>query len=141
MKLLLPRELNFPQLKEFRFFGSAFKISMFNENQLFNMKILDLFICDGVSFDCINGMSKVFPNLKDLRLKFYDESKAKLLKSICNEISKLNLKKLTIDSTRIFNDESVCQEICSMIKQMDNLNTITFGFVSLISEKNHGNIY
>ena len=86
-------------------------------------------------------MSKVFPNLKDLRLKFYDESKAKLLKSICNEISKLNLKKFTIDSIRIFNDESVCQEICSMIKQMDNLNTITFGFVSLISEKNHGNVY
>ena len=51
MKLLLPRKLNFPQLKEFRFFGSAFKISMFNENQLLNMKILDLFICDGVSFD------------------------------------------------------------------------------------------
>ena len=106
------------------------------------MKIFDFFIIGEISFDCINGMSKVFPNLKNLRLKFMssqfdDESKAKLLKSVCNEISKLNLKRLTIDSTDILNldDESACQEICSVIKQMDNLNTVTFGFVNSISEK------
>ena len=143
IKLFWPRKLNLSQLKEFRFYGSALKISMFNENQLLNMKIFDLFIHGEISFDCINGMSKVFPNLKNLRLKFMDsqqfddESKAKLSKSVCNEISKLNLIKLTIDSTDILNlnDESVCQEICSVIKQMDNLNTVTFGFTELISEK------
>ena len=137
MKLFLPEKVNFLKLKEFNYYGPAFMFSFFNQNQLLNIKTLKLKFYDQITVKCIDGMSKVFPNSQNLTLELTNynpnqrdnKSKMNLLKMICSEISKLvSLKKFTIRSTRLINlnDEKVCNEICLLIKQMENLNTIQF---------------
>ena len=136
IKLFWPKTLNFPELEKFYYHGSEFASSMFNQNQFVNVKKIAL-NRNRVSVDYINGMSKVFPNLQILELilsdedanHFDDESKMKLLKNTCNEMTKLNnLKYLDIYSPDLINleNETVCKEIFSAIKQMDSLNTIKF---------------
>ena len=121
---------------------------MFNKNKLLNMKKLYLKCDNQVPTDCIIGINKVFPNLKNLTLilsnddnsdanHFDDDSKMKLFKNICTEISKLiNLKYLNICSTDLINleNEIVCKEIFSLIKQLDSLNTIEFQLYDLKDE-------
>ena len=142
IKLFWPKKLNLLELKEFDFLGHSFKFSMFNDNQLFNMESLSLDFNDEVLITNIDEMSKVFPNLKKLRLKFGipnhfdDQSKMNTLKRFCNEISNLNhLQILKIDffvNTATFpisnsinlEDEIFCKEIISLVKRMDNLNKI-----------------
>lgn len=145
IKLFLPEKVNFLELKKLNYYGPAFMFSIFNENQLLNIKTLKLKFYDQVTIKCIDGMSKVFPNSQNLTLEFTnyntnqcnDKSKINLLKIICSEISKLvSLKQLTIRSTRLLNlnDEKVCNEICLLIKQMKNLNTIQFYLYDLQCE-------
>ena len=147
IELIWPKTFNFPEMKEFHYHGSAFVFSMFNQNQFVNVKKFALNCDKQVSVDCMIGMSKVFPNLQTLNLILYDEdanhfddeSKMKLLKNTCNEMTKLNnLKYLDICSGDLINleNETFCKEIFSLIKQMDSLNTIEFNNLYDLKDEN-----
>ena len=99
IKFFWPRsfKLSFLELKKLYYSGPTFELSIFNENQLINLKTLELIFDGGILERNITGMNKIFPNLQNFTIRFHfgelicldGQLKMKILKNFCDEISKM----------------------------------------------------